>query len=97
MRRFAPRGRARGGKPQAILRLMRTALLLAIAGGVAIALLGACGQKGPLVLPDAQHPHRKIGMPKPAPPAAPAEGGGGAAPANSNDPGAPNPTPAPQQ
>jgi hypothetical protein len=30
----------------------------------------ACGQKGPLLLPDAQHPHKKIGIGKrPAPPA----------------------------
>jgi len=25
-----------------------------------------CGQKGPLVLPDAQRPHKKVGLPKPA-------------------------------
>jgi predicted small lipoprotein YifL len=47
---------------------MRIACLLA-----AVALTGtlfACGQKGPLVLPDAQRPHKKIGIPKT--PAAPA-------------------------
>ena len=42
---------------------------LLIAASVAVTLLG-CGQKGPLVLPDAQHPHKKIGVGKP--PAAPA-------------------------
>ncbi|MGO9988326.1 MAG: lipoprotein [Steroidobacteraceae bacterium] len=32
-----------------------------------------CGQKGPLVLPDAQHPHKKLTIPAPPkPPAAPA-------------------------
>jgi predicted small lipoprotein YifL len=55
---------------------MRITLSLIVAG-----LLGAmlgCGQKGPLVLPDAQHPHKKIGIgkppqhaPAPAQPAAP--------------------------
>jgi len=42
---------------------------LLVAAAVAGTLLG-CGQKGPLVLPDAQHPHKKIGVGKP--PAAPA-------------------------
>jgi predicted small lipoprotein YifL len=37
---------------------------LLIAASVAGTLLG-CGQKGPLVLPDAQHPHKKIGVGKP--------------------------------
>jgi predicted small lipoprotein YifL len=35
-----------------------------------------CGQKGPLVLPDAQHTHKKVKFPSlktPAPPAAPAQ------------------------
>jgi predicted small lipoprotein YifL len=37
-----------------------------------VAQLGiACGQKGPLVLPDAQHPHKKIGVPRPPPASAP--------------------------
>jgi predicted small lipoprotein YifL len=48
---------------------------LLIAAAVAGTLL-SCGQKGPLVLPDAQHPHKKIGVGKPpatpaTPPAAP--------------------------
>ncbi|HLZ99184.1 MAG TPA: lipoprotein [Steroidobacteraceae bacterium] len=47
---------------------MRNTRLL-VAAAVAGTLLG-CGQKGPLVLPDAQHPHKKIGVGKP--PAAPA-------------------------
>jgi len=47
---------------------MRNKRLL-VAAAVAGTLLG-CGQKGPLVLPDAQHPHKKIGVGKP--PAAPA-------------------------
>ena len=48
-------------------------ILLALTG-----LLAGCGQKGPLVLPDAQHPHKKLKFPassgatQPAP-AAPAE------------------------
>lgn len=46
---------------------MRTLSLLAI---VTLGSLAACGQKGPLVLPDAQRPHKKIGLPKP--PTAPA-------------------------
>ena len=47
-----------------ILTVMRTASLTA---AVAVAcLLAACGQKGPLVLPDAQHPRKKLGVPKPA-------------------------------
>ena len=48
---------------------------LLVAAAVAGTLL-SCGQKGPLVLPDAQHPHKKIGVEKPPatptpPPAAP--------------------------
>jgi len=31
-----------------------------------------CGQKGPLVLPDAQHAHKKVKFPSPKTPAAPA-------------------------
>jgi len=50
-----------------------------------------CGQKGPLVLPDAEHPHKKLKLPappkapaatkSPAPPAAPAPGAAPASPA----------------
>jgi len=37
------------------------------------AMAWGCGQKGPLVLPDAQHPHKKLTIPAPPkPPAAPA-------------------------
>jgi predicted small lipoprotein YifL len=63
---------------------MRITLPLIVAG-----LLGAmlgCGQKGPLVLPDAQHPHKKIGIGKPAQ----------HAPAQPAAPGAPPPAPGAQ-
>jgi predicted small lipoprotein YifL len=63
---------------------------LLIAAAAAGILLG-CGQKGPLVLPDAQHPHKKIGVGKPsAAPATSAPSGGapssGAAPSSSSAP-----------
>jgi predicted small lipoprotein YifL len=80
-------------------------LLVAVA--VAGTLLG-CGQKGPLVLPDAQHPHKKIGVGKPAAaPATSAPSGGapssGSSPPPSNSPSsdkappsaAPGPAPQP--
>ena len=65
---------------------MRLLVAVAVAG----TLLG-CGQKGPLVLPDAQHPHKKIGVGKPsAAPATSAPSGGapssGAAPSSSISP-----------
>jgi predicted small lipoprotein YifL len=57
---------------------------LLIAAAAAGILLG-CGQKGPLVLPDAQHPHKKIGVGKPS--AAPATSApSGAAPSSSSAP-----------
>jgi predicted small lipoprotein YifL len=34
-------------------------------------LASGCGQKGPLVLPDAQHPHKKPKFPAPKTPSAP--------------------------
>jgi predicted small lipoprotein YifL len=50
---------------------------------LATSVLG-CGQKGPLVLPDAQHTHKKVKFPSPktpsAAPAAPATAPGAAAP-----------------
>jgi predicted small lipoprotein YifL len=60
---------------------MHLLVVVAVAG----TLLG-CGQKGPLVLPDAQHPHKKIGVGKP--PATPATSppSGGAPPSNSAPP-----------
>ncbi len=69
------------------MRSMRVWILVALAAGTA-----ACGQKGPLVLPDAQHPHKKVRFPvtprptatSPATPAAPSTP---AAPAR--DPSAP--------
>jgi predicted small lipoprotein YifL len=65
---------------------MRITLPLIVAG-----LLGAmlgCGQKGPLMLPDAQHPHKKIGIGKPAQHAP--------APAQPAAPGAQSPAPGAQ-
>ena len=67
---------------------------LLIVAAVAEALLG-CGQKGPLVLPDAQHPHKKIGVGKPAAtPATQAPSGG--APSSGKAPPADAPGPAPR-
>ncbi|MGA2188160.1 MAG: lipoprotein [Steroidobacteraceae bacterium] len=81
-------------------------LVAALAGS-----LFACGQKGPLVLPDAQHPHKKIGIPKPPAPASPAQASPApaspaqaspapaspaqASPAPASPASAPNPAPAP--
>ncbi|MGO9995260.1 MAG: LPS translocon maturation chaperone LptM [Steroidobacteraceae bacterium] len=46
------------------MRTLHVFIVASLAGTVL-----ACGQKGPLVLPDAQHPHKKIGIGKPpAPP-----------------------------
>ena len=55
----------------------------------ATAALPACGQKGPLVLPDAQHTHKKVKFPSPKPASAPA------APAST--PAGPAPEASPQQ
>ena len=61
---------------------------LLIAAAAAGILLG-CGQKGPLVLPDAQHPHKKI-VGKPA--SAPSTTSGGApASGQAPQPAAPHP------
>jgi predicted small lipoprotein YifL len=69
---------------------MRLLVAVALAG----TLLG-CGQKGPLVLPDAQHPHKKIGVGKPsAAPATSAPSGG--APSSDKAPPSAAPGPAPQ-
>jgi predicted small lipoprotein YifL len=57
------------GSRRVILRGMRTERLLVVACLAGI-LLG-CGQKGPLVLPDAQHPHKKVGIGKPPASSAP--------------------------
>ncbi len=46
---------------------MKVASLLTLIG--LCTLLAACGQKGPLVLPDAEHPRKKIGVPTSKPPA----------------------------
>ena len=90
-------GRARQGRARRYTSVMRNVHLL-VAAAVAGTLL-SCGQKGALVLPDAQHPHKKLPVSKPA--AVPAPPGG--APATSSTPptgGAPpsaasGPTPQP--
>jgi predicted small lipoprotein YifL len=46
------------------MKILRVWVLFALAAAAA-----ACGQKGPLVLPDAQHPRKKVklpNVPKPA-------------------------------
>jgi len=51
-----------------------------------------CGQKGPLVLPDAQHPRKKLkfpAAPKPSTPATPAAPATPASPAKPDAPAAP--------
>jgi predicted small lipoprotein YifL len=40
------------------MRILRVSVLLALAAAAA-----ACGQKGPLVLPDAHHPRKKVRLP----------------------------------
>jgi predicted small lipoprotein YifL len=70
---------------------------LLIAAAVAGTFLG-CGQKGPLVQPDAQHPHKKIGVSKPPAASVPS---GGTPPSSSASPSgrtppADAPGPAPQ-
>ena len=48
------------------MTVLRVLVLLVLAAGAA-----ACGQKGPLVLPDAQHPRKKVKLPNaPKPPSA---------------------------
>jgi len=47
------------------MRIVRILVLFCL-----VAMVSGCGQKGPLVLPDAQHPHKKAKFP--APPKAPA-------------------------
>jgi len=61
-----------------ILRTMRTASLLATLAVTAC--LFACGQKGPLLLPEAQHPRKKLVVPKPVAPTAIDNPGDGKAP-----------------
>ena len=74
-------------------RMRNVRLLVAVA--VAGTLL-SCGQKGPLVLPDAQHPHKKIGVGKPpAAPATSAPSGGAPSSGKAPPPDAPRPAPQP--
>jgi predicted small lipoprotein YifL len=69
--------------------LMRITLSLFAAGLLSVMM--GCGQKGPLVLPDAQRPHKKIGIGKPAQPTpTPAQ------PAQPAPPGTQPPTPGTQ-
>jgi predicted small lipoprotein YifL len=50
------------------MKTLRLWLLLAV-----IVTEAACGQKGPLVLPDAQHPRKKVKLPSiPSKPSSPA-------------------------
>jgi translation initiation factor IF-2 len=64
------------------MTLLRVLLLLGVAAASA-----ACGQKGPLVLPDAQHPRKKVKLP--AAPKLPST-----SPATPDARGAPPPAPA---
>jgi predicted small lipoprotein YifL len=78
---------------------MRKMHLLIAAAAAAGTLLG-CGQKGPLVLPDAQHPQKKVGIGKSAASPATSAPAGSAQSSGSTSGGAPRPAgpaPAPQQ
>ena len=67
-------------------------LIAAAATGIFL----GCGQKAPLVLPDAQHPHKKIGVAKPsATPATSAPSGGAPSSGKAPPPDAPRPAPQP--
>jgi predicted small lipoprotein YifL len=65
---------------------------LLIAAAVAGTLL-SCGQKGPLVLPDAQHPHKKVGAGKPSATPATSAPSGGAPSSDKAPPDARGPAP----
>jgi predicted small lipoprotein YifL len=62
---------------------------------ILVASVLGCGQKGPLVLPDAQHTHKKVKFPSPktpsAAPAAPASASAGPAPEAAAPQAAPGP------
>jgi predicted small lipoprotein YifL len=79
------------------MTVLRVLLLLALAAAA------ACGQKGPLVLPDAQHPRKKLKLPAvPKPqsmtPTAPETPAPPSAPAVAPDaPAGPAPNPAPPE
>jgi predicted small lipoprotein YifL len=73
------------------MRNVRLLVAVAVAGT-----LLSCGQKGPLVLPDAQHPHKKIGVGKPpAAPAPAAPSRGAPSPGTAPPPAASDPAPQP--
>ncbi len=62
--------------------------LLSVVAGV------GCGQKGPLVLPDAQRPHRRVPVRSPVQPVTPSAAPGGAgAPSSPAAPADPPPAP----
>jgi predicted small lipoprotein YifL len=65
---------------------------LLVAAAAAVILLG-CGQKGPLVLPDAQHPHKKTGVAKPSAAPATSAPSGGASSSSSAPPSSSAPQP----
>jgi predicted small lipoprotein YifL len=74
------------------MTVLRVLVLLALAATAA-----ACGQKGPLVLPDAQHPRKKVKLPTvPRPPSAPAGPAQNAAPAEAAPETNSTPNPGPQ-
>jgi predicted small lipoprotein YifL len=93
--KFRRNGRSAAG----ILNIMKLARLLTIVSLTAVLL--ACGQKGPLVLPDKQKPKRAIPsaakpVAKPTPPNSPDPATGNASSATGTPPGTPAPTtPAP--
>jgi predicted small lipoprotein YifL len=74
------------------MTVLRVLVLLALAATAA-----ACGQKGPLVLPDAQHPRKKVKLPTvPRPPSAPAGPAQNAAPPEAAPETNSTPNPGPQ-
>src|ERR1700683_346089 len=56
-------GQSQGAAARAILALMKAVRLLVLI--TLTALVFGCGQKGPLVMPDAQHPRKKAKFPAP--------------------------------
>jgi predicted small lipoprotein YifL len=73
---------------------MRSINRFVVIGALTI-LLPGCGQKGALVLPDAQHPHKKIVVGKPPAATAPSNTPPAGAPASAPTPNGAT-TPAPQ-
>jgi predicted small lipoprotein YifL len=73
---------------------MRAVHLLVVV--TASGIMSGCGQKGPLVLPDAQRPHKKIVLTKPSPAPVPAASAGTAPTDAEQSPSASAPSTAPQ-